>query len=110
LLLEVLLAVGQLLCLPCSEQQPGFALLWWLLLSLWSKPLIQAEISRYVIVTKKTFLESFSEMPGPKTSIRDKQASWLVWFMFIGVIPSIAGMGGLAGAVAEAWKFNGANA
>jgi uncharacterized membrane protein len=41
-------------------------------------------------------------MPGPKTSIRDKQASWLVWFMFIGVIPSIAGMGGLAGAVAEA--------
>jgi Mn2+/Fe2+ NRAMP family transporter len=93
---------GSIALSPLLGAATGFALLWWLLLSLWSKPLIQAEISRYVIVTKKTFLESFSEMPGPKTSIRDKQASWLVWFMFIGVIPSIAGMGGLAGAVAEA--------
>ena len=41
-------------------------------------------------------------MPGPKTNLNGKQASWLVWFMFIGVIPSVAGMGGLAGAVAEA--------
>ena len=49
-----------------------------------------------------TFLESFSDMPGPKTNLNGKQASWLVWFMFIGVIPSVAGMGGLAGAVAEA--------
>ena len=79
----------------------GFSLLWWILLSLWSKPLIQAEISRYVVATKKTFLESFAEMPGPKTNFNNKQASWLVWFMFIGVIPSVAGMGGLIGAVAE---------
>ena len=40
-------------------------------------------------------------MPGPKTNFNNKQASWLVWFMFIGVIPSVAGMGGLIGAVAE---------
>jgi len=80
----------------------GFALLWWLLISLWSKPVIQAEISRYIIVKKKTFLEAFSDMPGFKTTIQGKTTSWLVWFMFIGVIPSVAGMGGLAGAVAEA--------
>jgi len=77
-------------------------LLWWLLLSMWSKPIIQAEIARYVVVTKKTFLEAFADMPGFKTTIQGKTTSWLVWFMFIGVIPSIAGMGGLAGAVAEA--------
>ena len=93
---------GSIALSPLLGAATGFALLWWLLLSLWSKPLIQAEISRYVIATKKTFLESFSDMPGPKTNIRDKKASWLVWFMFIGVIPSVAGMGGLAGAVAEA--------
>ena len=80
----------------------GFLLLWWLLLSMWSKPIIQAEISRYIVVTKKTFLEAFADMPGFKTTIQGKTTSWLVWFMFIGVIPSIAGMGGLAGAVAEA--------
>jgi manganese transport protein len=93
---------GSIALSPLLGAATGFALLWWLLLSLWSKPLIQAEISRYVIATNQTFLESFSDMPGPKTTLRDKKASWLVWFMFIGVIPSVAGMGGLAGAVAEA--------
>ena len=93
---------GSIALSPLLGAATGFALLWWLLLSLWSKPLIQAEISRYVIATNQTFLESFSDMPGPKTNLREKKASWLVWFMFIGVIPSVAGMGGLAGAVAEA--------
>ena len=92
---------GSIALSPLLGAAAGFSLLWWILLSLWSKPLIQAEISRYVVVTKKTFLESFAEMPGPKTNFNTKQASWLVWFMFIGVIPSVAGMGGLIGAVAE---------
>ena len=87
---------------PLLGAAAGFILLWWLLLSMWSKPIIQAEIARYIVVTKKTFLEAFADMPGFKTTIQGKTTSWLVWFMFIGVIPSIAGMGGLAGAVAEA--------
>ena len=93
---------GSIALTPLLGAAAGFALLWWLLISLWSKPVIQAEISRYVIVKKKTFLEAFSDMPGFKTTIQGKTTSWLVWFMFIGVIPSVAGMGGLAGAVAEA--------
>ena len=93
---------GAIALAPLLGAATGFTLLWWLLLSLWSKPLIQAEISRYVIATNQTFLEAFSDMPGPKTNLQGKKSSWLVWFMFIGVIPSIAGMGGLAGAVAEA--------
>ena len=92
---------GSIALSPLLGAAAGFSLLWWILLSLWSKPLIQAEISRYVVATKKTFLESFAQMPGPKTNFNNKQASWLVWFMFIGVIPSVAGMGGLIGAVAE---------
>ena len=93
---------GSIVMTPLLGAAAGFVLLWWLLLSMWSKPIIQAEISRYVVVTKKTFLEAFADMPGFKTTIQGKTTSWLVWFMFIGVIPSIAGMGGLAGAVAEA--------
>ena len=93
---------GSIVMTPLLGAAAGFLLLWWLLLSMWSKPIIQAEISRYVVVTKKTFLEAFADIPGFKTTIQGKTTSWLVWFMFIGVIPSIAGMGGLAGAVAEA--------
>ena len=81
---------GSIALSPLLGAATGFALLWWLLLSLWSKPPIQAEISRYVIATNKTFLEAFSDMPGPKTNLRGKQASWLVWFMFVGVVPSVA--------------------
>ena len=93
---------GSIVMTPLLGAAAGFILLWWLLLSIWSKPIIQAEISRYIVVTKKTFLEAFADMPGFKTTIQGKTTSWLVWFMFIGVVPSIAGMGGLAGAVAEA--------
>ena len=93
---------GSIVMTPLLGAAAGFLLLWWLLLSMWSKPIIQAEISRYVVVTRKTFLEALADMPGFKTTIQGKTTSWLVWFMFIGVIPSIAGMGGLAGAVAEA--------
>lgn len=93
---------GSIALTPLLGAAAGFSLLWWLLLSMWSKPLIQAEISRYVIVKKQTFLEAFAHMPGFKTTIQGKTTSWLVWFMFIGVIPSIAGMGGLVGAVAQA--------
>ena len=93
---------GSIVMTPLLGAAAGFLLLWWLLLSMWSKPIIQAEIARYIVVSKKTFLEAFADMPGFKTTIQGKTTSWLVWFMFIGVIPSIAGMGGLAGAVAEA--------
>jgi Mn2+/Fe2+ NRAMP family transporter len=68
---------GSIALSPLLGAATGFALLWWLLLSLWSKPLIQAEISRYVIATNQTFLESFSDMPGPKTNLKGKKASWL---------------------------------
>ena len=93
---------GSIVMTPLLGAAAGFTLLWWLLLSIWTKPIIQAEISRYVVVTKKTFLEAFAEIPGPKTNINGKKTSWLVWFMFLGVLPAIIGMGGLVGAVAEA--------
>jgi Mn2+/Fe2+ NRAMP family transporter len=101
---------GSIALSPLLGAATGFALLWWLLLSLWSKPLIQAEISRYVIATNQTFLESFSDMPGPKTNLKGKKASWLVWFMFIGVIPSVAGMGGLAGCCSRGGALDDTNA
>ena len=74
---------GSIVMTPLLGAAAGFTLLWWLLLSIWTKPIIQAEISRYVVVTKKTFLEAFAEIPGPKTNINGKTTSWLVWFMSV---------------------------
>ena len=74
---------GAIALAPLLGAATGFTLLWWLLLSLWSKPLIQAEISRYVISTNQTFLEAFSDMPGPKTNLQGKKASWLVKLRFL---------------------------
>ena len=64
---------GSIVMTPLLGAAAGFTVLWWLLLSIWTKPIIQAEISRYVVVTKKTFLEAFAEIPGPKTNIMGKQ-------------------------------------
>ena len=80
--------IGSIVMTPVLGAIAGFTLLWWLLLSIWTKPIIQAEISRYIVVTKKTFLEAFAEIPGPKTKINGKTTSWLFWFMFLGVLPA----------------------
>ena len=53
---------GSIVMTPLLGAAAGFVLLWWLLLSMWSKPIIQAEISRYIVVTRKTFLEAFADL------------------------------------------------
>tara|TARA_B100000575_G_C23038000_1_gene597395 strand:+ start:787 stop:1128 length:342 start_codon:yes stop_codon:yes gene_type:complete len=82
-----LVGSGSIVMTPLLGAAAGFTLLWWLLLSIWTKLIIQAEISRYIVVTKKTFLEAFAKIPGPKTNINGK--TWLFWFMFLGVLPAI---------------------
>ena len=51
----------------------GFVFLWWILISIWSKSIVQAEISRYIIVKKETFMEAFSKVPGLSTNIQGKK-------------------------------------
>ena len=46
---------GSIVMTPLLGAAAGFTLLWWLLLNIWTKPIIQAEISRYILVTKKNF-------------------------------------------------------
>ena len=42
---------GSIVMTPLLGAAAGFTLLWWLLLSIWTKPIIQAEISRYIVAT-----------------------------------------------------------
>ena len=48
---------GELVLTSLLGAAAGFAFLWWVIFSTISKSIVQAEIARYVIVTKKTFLE-----------------------------------------------------
>ena len=93
---------GELVLTSLLGAAAGFAFLWWVIFSTISKSIVQAEIARYVIVTKKTFLESFSEIPGPSTEIGQKKSSWAVWILLFGAIPALAGGGGIIGSAAEA--------
>ena len=93
---------GELVLTSLLGAAAGFAFLWWVIFSTISKSIVQAEIARYVIVTKKTFLESFSEIPGPSTKIGQKKSSWAVWILLLGALPALAGGGGIIGSAAEA--------
>ena len=93
---------GELILTSLLGALAGFTFFWWILLSIGSKSIIQAELARYVIVKKRTFLEIFSEIPGLAIQIRQKKTSWVVWFLFLGVIPGVAGGGGIVGSAAQA--------
>ena len=41
----------------------GFVLLWWVLLSCWIKSLIQAELSRYILVSGDTYIRAMNRLP-----------------------------------------------
>ena len=53
---------GSIVMTPLLGAAAGFTLLWWLLLSIWTKPIIQAEISRYIVVAKKLFLKLLQKL------------------------------------------------
>ena len=57
---------GSIVMTPLLGAAAGFTLLWWLLLSIWTKPIIQAEISRYIVVTKKLFLKLLQKFQAQK--------------------------------------------
>ena len=42
----------------------GFVMLWWVLLSCWIKSLIQAELSRYILVSGDTYVRAMNRLPG----------------------------------------------
>ena len=45
---------GEIILTSSLGAAAGFALLWWVLVSCWSKSLVQAQLARYVIVTGDT--------------------------------------------------------
>ena len=87
---------GELIATTTLGAQVGFAALWIVLVSCAIKPVVQAELGRYTIVTGKTGLDGFNGVPGPRAGV-----SWLVWAWVVTVSLTLLQVGGMYGGVGQ---------
>lgn len=91
---------GELIATTTLGAQAGFTLLWMILLSCAIKPVVQAELGRYTIVTGHTGLEGLDSVPGPRPVVR-----WLIWGWAFMVLLTLLQVGGMYGGVSQVLNF-----
>ena len=79
----------------------GYTMMWWVLLSCWSKSVLQAELARYVVLSGDTYLRALNRAPGKLPGPRGK-FSWPIAVGLLAWIPGVTGMGGLIGGAGQA--------
>lgn len=79
----------------------GYSMLWWVLMSCWSKSILQAELARYVILSGDTYLRALNRAPGKIPGPRGK-FSWPLALGIIAFIPGFTGLGGVIGGAGQA--------
>src|SRR4030095_7364048 len=87
---------GEVIATTTLGAQVGYAALWIVLVSCAIKPVVQAELGRYTIVTGHTGLEGLNSVAGPRGG-----ASWLVWAWAITVTLTLRQIGGMYGGVGQ---------
>ncbi|MEX2262646.1 MAG: Nramp family divalent metal transporter [Bryobacteraceae bacterium] len=87
---------GELIATTTLGAQVGYLALWIILLSCAVKPVIQAEMGRYTIVSGQTGLESFNSIPGPRWKV-----NWVVWAWAGMVLMTLLQIGAMFGGVAQ---------
>ncbi len=87
---------GELIATTTLGAQTGFLLLWMILLSCAIKPVVQAELGRYTIVTGHTGLEGLDLVPGPRLVL-----PWAIWAWAVTVVLSLLQVGGMYGGVSQ---------
>jgi Mn2+/Fe2+ NRAMP family transporter len=84
---------GSVLFTPRVGSRYGLSLLWIAILGAFLTWVIIREIGRYTVITGKTILDGYSDVPGPQ--------GWAVWIIFIPGIASgivmVAGISSLVG-------------
>ncbi len=88
---------GELILTSSLGAAAGMVALWWVLLSCWSKSLVQAELTRYVIASGDTYLRALNRLPGPRLRV-----GWPIWLGLLGFLPSIMSLGGILGGAGQA--------
>lgn len=79
----------------------GYGMLWWVLLSCWSKSILQAELARYVVLSGDTYLRALNRVPGKLPGPRGK-FSWPIGLGMLAFIPGLTGLGGVIGGAGQA--------
>ncbi|OGT81284.1 MAG: hypothetical protein A3H91_04600 [Gammaproteobacteria bacterium RIFCSPLOWO2_02_FULL_61_13] len=92
---------GELILTSSLGAAAGFALLWWVLMSCWSKSIVQAEFGRYVVASGDTYLRALNRVPGRIPGPRGA-VSWTLWFSLAAFIPGVIGVGGIIGGTGQA--------
>ena len=92
---------GEIILTSSLGAAAGFALLWWVLVSCWSKSLVQAQLARYVILSGDTYLRALNRLPGRLPGPRQPIA-WPLWLGLISFAPGLLGLGGILGGAGQA--------
>ena len=92
---------GEIILTASLGAAAGFGMLWWVLLSCWSKSIVQAELARYVVVTGDTYIRMLNRMPG-KVRLPQGPVSWTLLVALLAFLPGLTGLGGLMGGAAQA--------
>jgi manganese transport protein len=87
---------GELIATTTLGAQVGYSALWVIVLSCLIKPLVQAEMGRYIIATGETGLASFNRVPGPRLKV-----NWVVWAWAVMTLLTLLQVGAMFGGVAQ---------
>lgn len=92
---------GEIILTASLGAAVGYSMMWWVLLSCWSKSILQAELARYVILSGDTYLRALNRTPGKIPGPRG-EFSWPVLLGIIAFIPGLTGLGGIIGGAGQA--------
>ncbi|MCC9641833.1 Nramp family divalent metal transporter [Rhodopirellula sp. JC740] len=90
---------GELIATTKTGAEAGFTLLWLILIGCVVKVFTQVEMGRYTLISGKTSLQAFNELPGPRLG---RHGNWLVWAWAVMWLASIGQQGGIVGSVGQA--------
>jgi manganese transport protein len=87
---------GELIATTTLGAQVGYTALWVIVLSCLVKPVVQAEMGRYIIASGETGLASFNRVPGPRLKV-----NWVVWAWAVMALLTLLQVGAMFGGVAQ---------
>ncbi len=92
---------GEIILTASLGAAVGYGMLWWVLLSCWSKSILQAELARYVVLSGDTYPRALNRAPGKLPGPRGK-FSWPLAIAIFAFIPGFTGLGGVIGGAGQA--------
>jgi len=93
---------GELIVTTKLGGEVGFGLLWFIVFGCMIKVFLQVELGRYTILTGKTTLEAFDDVPGPRLGV-----SWLVWCWLLMFVATFVQLSGIVGSIAGVLRAGG---